>query len=879
MPPFSSFARMQRIALAILLLLSSPAFAATFVVPPDEWMVDDASAIVTGSVIDAYPRFTARGEIETVFVLALDEVLKGTLSEKRVEVVEWGGRIGEKWTWVAGAPRYELGKRYLIFMIENRNREWSTQHMTLGRFEFAGAAAGEMLVRESSQIHGWDLDGNEPVERRRYSDRFLTFIRNRAKGRATDARYFVEDGAHQRTARALGARREIAPNFADYDFDDAASVGVNAWKNDPDSNVSYSISGTPASGNELNTSDSEERIIEEDPGNDIAGAFTGSGVVATAFMSGGGPHTVDGKEYITIDASDVVTQNGLKASSIGQNRFRTTMVHEIGHTLGFRHSNQTADGKSSCAAPLPCSNTAVMNSSVSNLNGQLQSWDIDAVRAAYGSGGDASDYTMKFCSNSQCTAFTTETGRRTDTRVGFRLAKEGCIAPSISTHPANKTITPPATSASLSVTAAGTGPLTFQWFIGNSGDASTPTGTNSNSITVSPLATTNYWVRVTGQCDPRTVDSNTAIVTVVPCAPPQISSFSNNRTITAGASTQLTVNATGTATLHYQWYIGLPGNTSQPTGSDSKNLTVSPNITTTYWVRVSSTCAPAADSAAVVVTVTPCPDVAVGTPTATTSGSSATLNIEAASTGGGALSFAWFLGNTPGVGGTQVGSAKTINVAVTAEVRNYWVRVTNSCSRSTVSGLVAVASCTLPGIVTQPADQTIQSGANTTVSLELAGDGTDVTVTWYQGIAPDKTSQIGTGNSVNVGPLTAAASYWAAVRNSCGEVATRTAVITILECTAPAITTSPSSQEVKNNTAVTLSVEATGTAALQYQWYEGAKGDTSKPLPGATSATFVSEKLLEPTSFWVRVSNGCGTADSDAALITVANGRRRAVRK
>jgi hypothetical protein len=117
------------------------------------------------------------------------------------------------------------------------------------------------------------------------------------------------------------------------------------------------------------------------------------------------------------------------------------------------------------------------------------------------------------------------------------------------------------------------------------------------------------------------------------------------------------------------------------------------------------------------------------------------------------------------------------------------------------------------------------------------------------------------------------------VRNSCGEVATRTAVITILECTAPAVTTQPASQEVKNNTAVTLSVEATGTAALQYQWYEGAKGDTSNPLPGATSSTFISENLLDATSFWVRVSNACGTADSEAASITVANGRRRAVRK
>jgi hypothetical protein len=255
------------------------------------------------------------------------------------------------------------------------------------------------------------------------------------------------------------------------------------------------------------------------------------------------------------------------------------------------------------------------------------------------------------------------------------------------------------------------------------------------------------------------------------------------------------------------------------------------------------------------------------------------LSIEATSTAVGSLSYAWFLGNTPGSGGTQVGGTKSISVAVTAEVKNYWVRVSNTCNRSVVSSLVSVASCTLPGIATQPADQTIQSGGNATLSLALAGGGLGVTVTWYRGIAPDKTNQVGTGNSVNVGPLTTTTSYWAAVRNSCGEVSTRAAVITVNECAAPAITTSPASQEVKNNTTVTLSVVATGTAPLQYQWYEGAKGDTSKPLPGATFPTLTSEKLFHPTSFWVRVSNSCGTADSDAAQIDVSNGRRRAVRK
>jgi hypothetical protein len=452
-----------------------------------------------------------------------------------------------------------------------------------------------------------------------------------------------------------------------------------------------------------------------------------------------------------------------------------------------------------------------------------------------------------------------------------------CSPPSISVHPQNKTIILPATSASLSVTAGGSGPLTYQWYIGDSADDDTPTGTNSNSITVSPAATTNYWVRVTGLCPP-VANSNTATVTVGGCAPPQISSFSSDRTITEGTGTQLTVTATGT-TLHYQWYIGTAGNTAQPTGNDNKNLIVSPTTTTSYWVRVSGACGPAVNSGTILVTVVTCPDVIIGTPTKTPSGNNVILSIEASSTASGSLSYAWFLGNTPGSGGTQVGSTKSISVAVTAEVKNYWVRVSNTCNRSVVSSLVPVGTCT-PVIGTQPVDQTIPSGASATLSLALTGDSLGVTVTWYRGYAPDKTNPVGTGNSVNTGPLTTTTPFWAvAVRSGCpGDSSTRTAIITV-DCTPPVVTTQPASQEVKNNTSVTLSVAATGTAALQFQWYQGAKGDTSKPLPGAVFSTFTSANLFDSTSFWVRVSNPCGTFDSEAAQITVGNGRRRAVRK
>jgi hypothetical protein len=367
---------------------------------------------------------------------------------------------------------------------------------------------------------------------------------------------------------------------------------------------------------------------------------------------------------------------------------------------------------------------------------------------------------------------------------------------------------------------------------------------------------------------------------VLPCQPPNITSQSADRTIIEGNSAQLTVSATGTS-VHYHWYIGNPGNTSNPIpGNDSGTLTVAPANTTTYWVRVSGACEPPDDSEAFVITVEPCPDVIVGTPTATTSGSNATLSIDAASTASGALTYAWFRGNTPGVGGTPVGATRNVSVAVTAEVRNYWVRVSNSCGNSTVSELVAVASCSLPTIETQPGDQTILTGTSATLSLLLVGDGAGVTVTWYRGVSPDKTNQLGTGTSIGVGPLTETTSYWASVRNSCGEIFSRTLVVTVNQgpvCVPPSVISHPISHQVTANTAATISIILEGTAPFTFQWYEGAKGDTTKPVEGATLELLVTKKILNPTSFWVRVTNECGTLDSEAALITLPPGRRRAV--
>ncbi len=78
----------------------------------------------------------------------------------------------------------------------------------------------------------------------------------------------------------------------------------------------------------------------------------------------------------------------------------------------------------------------------------------------------------------------------------------------------------------------------------------------------------------------------------------------------------------------------------------------------------------------------------------------------------------------------------------------------------------------------------------------------------------------------------------------------------------------PASQGVLPGEIAQLSVQATGEAPLQYQWYVGRSGDVGEPVPGADGSEFTTPPIDNPAEFWVRVSNGLGNVDSATALIT-----------
>ncbi len=175
-----------------------------------------------------------------------------------------------------------------------------------------------------------------------------------------------------------------------------------------------------------------------------------------------------------------------------------------------------------------------------------------------------------------------------------------CVPPAI-TSQATSVSVGSGQSATLSVTASGTPPLSYQWYQGPSGATFFPVGTNSRTFTTPSLTSlSSYWVRVSNACGH--ADSPTANVTVG-CAAPTITAQPQSLTSARDGSVTLSVSATGALPLTYQWYEGSVGDTSTPVGTGSTTF-VTPLLgaTTTYWVRITNACG-SADSTAATVTV------------------------------------------------------------------------------------------------------------------------------------------------------------------------------------------------------------------------------------------------------------------------------------
>ena len=126
------------------------------------------------------------------------------------------------------------------------------------------------------------------------------------------------------------------------------------------------------------------------------------------------------------------------------------------------------------------------------------------------------------------------------------------VPPSITTQPANTTVTAPG-AATFTVVATGDAPLSYQWRRNGSNIAGATSATYVKTPTAFPTDNGSTYSVVVTNAAGSTI-SVSAVLTVNPApVAPSITSHPASQTVTMPASATFSVTATGTAPLSYQW--------------------------------------------------------------------------------------------------------------------------------------------------------------------------------------------------------------------------------------------------------------------------------------------------------------------------------------
>lgn len=408
------------LVLSTLLLTAATASATVFLVPSDAALVDRADAIVVGTVDGTRFFETRPRDIRTAVTIEVDEVLKGDVPET-VELVEPGGVVNNRVRYVAAVPIYRPGSRVLLFLTKTFDG-WSTWGMALGKFEFVRTASGrEALVRadKNGEIYGYDEDGVRHRENARDARAFLSFVQGRARGEtprggyglAADDRVLPEPPAADAVVQATAfAPSSYTPRSFCVDastcypgrwflFDgggtasfrsngqqtgaEAVSTAITdalaAWTNDPASNVRLSYAGTTTA------------AFAVDDGINAVVFNASISPIGLSQQFGGVLRGFAGEQWVDINETDTAIKAGVNYSNA--TFFEEILTHEMGHNLGFRHSDKGYREGTCNPAVQECTPAAIMRTTTSqnSLYGTtLQPWDINAVRAIYPGSGTPS---------------------------------------------------------------------------------------------------------------------------------------------------------------------------------------------------------------------------------------------------------------------------------------------------------------------------------------------------------------------------------------------------------------------------------------------------------------------------------------------------------
>ena len=251
------------------------------------------------------------------------------------------------------------------------------------------------------------------------------------------------------------------------------------------------------------------------------------------------------------------------------------------------------------------------------------------------------------------------------------------IAPTITTQPVGQSAAD-GTSATFSVVASGTAPLSYQWNRGG-----TPLANATSSSFTTPLLAmsdngASFSVTVSNTAG--SITSAPAVLTVHPVAP-SISVQPANQTVEPGASASFSVTASGTAPLSYQWSRGRTPITGATSSTYTTPTTTLADNGASFTVAVSNAAGSLVSSAAVLTVQILAPSITVQPASQSVqAGQTATFNIIAAGTA--PLSYQWSKNGVP-IAGANAASHTTPPTVLADSGATFAVTVSNAAGTAT----------------------------------------------------------------------------------------------------------------------------------------------------------------------------------------------------
>jgi hypothetical protein len=414
------------------------------------------------------------------------------------------------------------------------------------------------------------------------------------------------------------------------------------------------------------------------------------------------------------------------------------------------------------------------------------------------------------------------------------------VPPSITTQPANQTVLEGAT-ATFTVAAAGTAPLSYQWKKDGTAIAGAASASYTTPAAVLADSGSSFTVAVSNAAG--SVTSSAATLTVHP-----------NPTIASFTPTPALITAGGSSTLAFS-FSGGTGSIDNGVGAvtSGTNVLVAPTTTTTYTLTVDNGFGTTKTSTAT-VTVAPVPvaPALIVPTTVTTSKAGLTAAVAVPQAG---ITYSWALSS-----GTITAGQNTSQITFTAGAVG---SATLTCTAANAAGDTAPTSTTLTIVAAPTAGLAASTQAppygatNVTVTPTFTGAASAVVGTTAGGSDVSASAVSGTAIAVQASGFTTARTYYLRATNAAGDYQDASVAITPLTV---AVSLSPSTKTVTVGAAITFTATVTGAVNTGVNW-------------STTGGSFASNVWTAPAAagnYTITATSQADATKSATATITVA---------